>query len=611
MPDSEELRKKPSELREEHGCHRSSGSWRSRVAAVGRSLRIAWRIWRQYGFGMLWRKAYLKSFRLRIRALSPAAYLRRTGPSKRELARQRQAGVELADKIRFAVVAPPSAGAADVTLLRRALERQTFGGWTLLPPERIGTTPVAAPGGGCGFTHLIFPAAGTVPYPQALFALAEYFVRTPGAELVYADDAWYETAPDRPYFIHGKPDFSEIALCGGNYIGSSWCVSRKLAELSGIGDGTFASLFRAIECAGTVAHLPEVLFACRGRRAAGDPLVARRIDAAAEKAAIDGHLRRIGRPGHAEQSGRLPFFRIRRTPEGTPLVSILIPSRDHAEVLRRCVSSIVDRSTWRDLEIVILENGSREPDTERLYRELSASGRVRVVHCPDEETFNYSRINNFGAEQCRGEYLVFMNNDIEVVTPSWIEEMLVFAQRPEVGAVGAKLRFPDGTIQHGGVLVGFSGAADHLFLGADGKAPGYAGWLLFARDCSAVTFACCMVRREVWERSGGLDESFAVSFNDVDFCLKLAAAGYHVVWTPFAELYHHESLSRGYDVSAAQYRRARSEIALLRNRWAGVFDAGDPFYSVHLSLLATDCRLRHPPERRLLAAVSAADDLPR
>jgi len=620
MSDSEDLRRENPELREERGWYRSAGSWRSRVAAIGRSLRTAWRIYRQYGFAMFWHKVHLKSFRLRIHLLSPEKYLRCTAPSNRELARQRQIGIELAKKIHFAVIAPPFADATDLRLLRCALERQSFPGWTLLVPETAVPSTSALRDGssgsfhvpeGCHCTHLWFPAVGTIPYPQALFELAEYFSRHPETGLLYADDAWYESTPDKPYFIHGKPDFSEIALCGGNYIGSSWCVTRKIADAAGICDGSSASLFNAVDHAGNIAHLPQVLFAYRGRRADGDPLVARRIDASAERSAIDDHLRRLGRSGHAEQIIGMPFFRIRQIPEGNPLVSILIPNRDHSAVLRRCVDSILKRSTWRNLEIVILENGSREPETERLYGELVGSGRVRVVRCPVEETFNYSRINNFGVGQCRGEYIVFMNNDIEVITPEWIEEMLIFAQRPEVGAVGAKLYFPDDTIQHGGVLVGFSGAADHMFLGADRDSPGYAGWLRYARDCSAVTFACCMVRRTVWEHSGGLDEAFAVSFNDVDFCLKLVASGYHVVWTPFAELYHHESLSRGYDVSETQYRRVQREIALLRRKWTKVLVDGDPFYNANLSLIATDCRLRHPLEQRLLAVFFATDDMPR
>ena len=591
------------------------GLWRFCTHRAGLSWRTAWRIYRRFGVAMLWRKLCLKILHLRIAALSPADYLRHVMPSRRELARQRRDGKLLAEKIHFAVVWPSAGRAAELETFSRALRAQSFSGWTLLVPSgrEAGAAagpvlPYDGPNGlpraweACGCTHVLWAESGTTLFPHALFELAEYLDRHPGTGLVYTDDAWYETAPHKPYFIHGKPDFSEITLCSGNYIGLSWCASRRCLEAAKGYDNSFDALWRAIETAGGAAHLPRVLCARRGCRAAGDPVAARRTDRNAERSAIAEHLRRSGRPGQVEALGERPFFRVTEAHDDMPPVSILIPSKDQAAVLRRCVESILKKSSWRNFEIVIVENGSCEPATEAFYREIAAQERVRVVRYPRETVFNYSKVNNFGAAQCHGEYIVFMNNDMEVISPSWIEELLLFGRRPEVGAVGAKLYFPDDTVQHGGVLVGYYGAADHLFLGCGRRDTGYAGQLLYARECTAVTFACCLVRKSVFEQLGGLNEEFALSFNDVDFCLRLRASGRRVVWTPFAELYHHESLSRGYDVSEAQSRRLEREIGLLRRQWPEARNGEDPFYNANLSLLANDCRLRHPLEKRLLAA---------
>ena len=257
-------------------------------------------------------------------------------------------------------------------------------------------------------------------------------------------------------------------------------------------------------------------------------------------------------------------------------------------ILRTCVESIYRRSTYEDLEIIVIENNSREPATFRCYERLQKEHRNLRVITWQGTGFNYSALNNFGAREATGEYLLLLNNDTEVISPRWIEEMLMYAQQDRVGCVGAKLLYPDNTIQHAGIGFGFLTLAAHMHKNFPVGHPGYMGRLVYAQDVYAVTAACLMVRKSVYEQVNGLDESFAVAFNDVDFCVRVREAGYTNVFTPFAQLYHYESKSRGLDENPVKRKRFISEVERFQKRWAKQLAAGDPCMNPNFDLMKED-----------------------
>ena len=314
----------------------------------------------------------------------------------------------------------------------------------------------------------------------------------------------------------------------------------------------------------------------------------------AAKGAVASHLKALGFKNFEITSTKAfeTIFQIKYEILGNPKVSIIIPNKDHLEDLMRCLSSILERSTYDNYEIIVVENNSVSEEIFIYYKQIQENHAIRVIHY--EGDFNYSRINNFGVSQAKGEYVLLLNNDTSVITPDWIEEMLMYAQRKDVGAVGAKLYYEDRTIQHAGVVLGLGAhrTAGHSHYRVDHQNLGYMGRLCYAQNVSAVTGACLLVSKELFEKAGGLDESFAVSLNDVDFCIKLREMGYLNVFTPFAELYHYESVSRGLDDQGEKAKRYNEESARFRNKWKAVLEKGDPYYNPNFSLDRSDFSLK-------------------
>lgn len=279
------------------------------------------------------------------------------------------------------------------------------------------------------------------------------------------------------------------------------------------------------------------------------------------------------------------------------MISIVIPNKDHAADLKRCITSILEKSTYENYEIVIVENGSETKEIFEYYTSLKEYDNIRVVTYEKPEGqngFNYSAVNNFGVKQTKGDYILLLNNDTEVITVNWMEELLMYAQREDVGAAGAKLYYGNKTIQHAGVVLqlGAHRTAGHSHYGQSRENLGYMGRLCYAQNVSAVTGACLLVKKSLFEEVGGLDESFAISLNDVDFCLKLREKGLLNVFTPFAELYHYESVSRGLDDSGEKAERYNRESAHFREKWKTVLEKGDPYYNPNFSLDRSDFALK-------------------
>lgn len=426
-------------------------------------------------------------------------------------------------------------------------------------------------------------------HPSALFEVMNVLCKQ-DADLVYTDENTFHKTPADAYLPHFKPDFAPDTLRGNNYICHFTVFRKGLLEKAGGGfrsafDGSqdYDLVLRLTEQAETIVHIPKILYYWRAHRdSVAESVGAKPYVVDAAKRAIGEHLARVGLRGEVLETEIPSIYRIRYEIQGEPLVSILVPNKDHREDLKRCIDSIREKSTWKHWEIVVIENNSTEAETFRYYEELEKDERIRVVRY--EGSFNYSAVNNLGARESRGAYLLLLNNDTEVISPDWIQEMLMFAQREDVGAVGAKLYYPDGTIQHAGIGLGLLHLAGHFFRGFPAGRPGYMARLCYAQDLTAVTAACMMVPRKVYAAVGGLDESFSVVFNDVDLCLKIRESGKLVVWTPFAELTHYESKSRGSDEDTPEKLAFfKTETRRFQTKWNAALAKGDPYYNPNLT----------------------------
>ena len=415
------------------------------------------------------------------------------------------------------------------------------------------------------------------------------------ADYIYCDEVTFEgNSIDNMLTIHFKPDFSIDNLRANNYICHFSVFSEKLLEETGLfrsefdGSQDHDMILRLTSRAKKIVHVPKILYYWRSHpQSVAADINAKTYAIDAAKRAVLAHLKSCGLEGTVESTRAFPtIFRIKYKLKAKPMISIIIPNKDHRDDLKRCVDSILNKSTYENYEILIVENNSTEAETFAYYKMLENQPKVRVITYEAEGGFNYSKINNFAAKQAKGEYLLLLNNDTKVITREWMEELLMYAQRDDVGAVGAKLYYADNTIQHAGIVIGLGAhhAAGHTHHLLSKENLGYMGRLCYAQDVTAVTGACLLVRKSLYEQVGGLDESFTVALNDVDFCLRLRALGLLNIFTPFAELYHYESKSRGLDKDGASAERYNKEVAHFRERWKKELDAGDPYFNPNFSL---------------------------
>ena len=433
---------------------------------------------------------------------------------------------------------------------------------------------------------------------NALYEFASAIRRDDTIDMLYSDED--KVSMDGRHFFepHFKPDFDLDLLCSVNYICHLLAVRKDVAERAGSYQSAFDGaqdldfILRCSEQAKKIYHVPKILYhwRCHMDSTASNP-ESKLYAFEAGRRAIEEHYRRLGIPARVENASFYGMYRTIYEWKEEPLVSIIIPNKDHAEDLKLCLDSIFEKSDYRNFEVVIVENNSTEPETFACYKELEAGHEnVRVVYY--EGGFNYSKINNFGAAACRGDYFLLLNNDTEMIDGGCIREMLGYCMREDVGIVGAKLLYADDTIQHAGVILGFGGTAGHAFIGKSRYDTGYFGRILCAQDYSAVTAACMMTKREAFEAVGGMTEELAVAFNDVDYCLKVRKHGWLVVYDPYAEMHHYESKSRGYEDSPEKVERFNGEVEILLSRWRDQIEQGDPYYNPNLTLDNSDFSLR-------------------
>lgn len=436
---------------------------------------------------------------------------------------------------------------------------------------------------------------------HALYWVVHAISEHPDAHLIYSDEDKISADGVRydPYF---KCEYNRELMLAQNMISHLGVYRRSMLlslggfreSFDGAQDYDLALRFLQSISPQQVVHIPRVLYHWRAIRGSAAYATGEKHYAAdASRRAVQEHLRCVGVEAHVMSAPQAPTMnRVRYAlPERPPMASILIPTRDSADLLAKCVESIQSRSSWENYEIIVIDNGSVEEETFRLFDGMR-SNRVRVIR--DDSPFNFSALNNLAAREAQGEVICLLNNDIEVITSDWLEEMLGFAMQPGVGCVGARLWYPDGRLQHGGVVVGLGGVAGHAHKYCSRSDPGYFKRALLHQGFSAVTGACLMVRKEIFAQVGGLDEELAVAFNDIDFCLRVRERGYRNVWTPYAEFVHHESLSRGSEDSPEKKVRFENEVRFMQKRWGKLLMA-DTAYSANLTLDREDFSLAWPP----------------
>ncbi len=423
--------------------------------------------------------------------------------------------------------------------------------------------------------------------PFALFEVVRALQKTPEADFLYSDEDCLSRRGRRKH-PHFKPDWSPETLRGHNYVGHLTVFRRDLVHRAGRfrpgfeGGWNYDLILRAGEKAHRIVHVPKVLYHRRKRkpRPAGDTRA---------RKAVQSHLDRLGITAAVLPGPRLGTLQVRYPLPAEPLVSILIPNKDQPEMLARCVES-VSRSSYTRHEIVIVENHSMRTETFACYERLTRRPNVRVLTW--DQPFNYAAINNFAARSCGGDLLLFLNNDMEAINRDWLERLLEHALRPEVGVVGARLYYPDDTVQHAGVIVSNRYGPSHYQRFFARSSAGYADRLAVVQNLAAVTGACLMIRRPLFEAVGGFDECFPLTYNDIDLCLKARQRGHAVLWTPHAELYHYESATRGSTDTPEKQARDQYDMQIFRWKWGDFLGPEDAYYNPNLTVRGEDCSLR-------------------
>ena len=435
--------------------------------------------------------------------------------------------------------------------------------------------------------------------PNALYEIVLALEKNPEADVVYTDEDKVTTDLKEHFQPHLKPDFNLDLLRSNNYICHFFTVRREIVEQVGgfrkefDGAQDYDFIFRCTEEARKILHIPEILYHWRTHKeSTADNPASKMYAFEAGKRAIEAHLKRTGTDGEVSHTPDLGFYRVKYPVKGEPLISIIIPNKDEKESLEACLKSIWEKTTYKNYEIIVVENNSTSDEIFQYYKEISQKG-VRLLRWKKE--FNYSAINNFGAAHAKGEFLLFLNNDVTVITPDWLTELAGLCQRKEVGAAGVKLLYPDNTIQHAGCVIGIGGIAGHMFVDMPANRTGYLHKASLLQDMSAVTAACMIMKKQVFDQVGGFTEELAVAFNDVDLCLKINKAGRLVVYDPYVQLYHMESKTRGAEDSKEKVRRFQTEIEYMRCHWLDILKNGDPYYNKNLSLTKWNYSLKPLP----------------
>ena len=427
---------------------------------------------------------------------------------------------------------------------------------------------------------------------DALYEVVKAINEEKNVDFIYTDEDKIDENKERfePYF---KPDFSPETLECNNYITHFVVVKKALLKEVGMlnskfnGAQDFDFVLRATEKAENIVHIPKVLYHWRVHRGSTANVAdAKPYAFEAGIKVVEEHLKRMNKAGDVQNGQDIPgIYRINYKVIGNPKVSILIPNRDNVKLLKEAVSSILELTSYSNYEIVIIENGSTDKETFKYYDLIKDKTNVKILKF-DEDTdeFNYSKLINLGVKNVDGEFVLQLNNDIKIISKDWLDIMVGYSQQKEIGAVGGRLYYEDKTIQHAGIIVGLSGIAGNMLVNLPYGERAYFGRESATRNVAAVTGACLLCRRELYEEVGYMDEElFKVAFNDVDFCLKLMEKGYRNVYVPYVELYHYESKTRGYEYSKEKEERFNRESDNFKSKWKEILEKGDPYYNINFT----------------------------
>jgi GT2 family glycosyltransferase len=434
--------------------------------------------------------------------------------------------------------------------------------------------------------------------PDALYEMVSLLNQNQNLEFIYSDEDKIDQDGNRkdPFF---KPDWSPDYFFTQNYVCHFSIIRKRLVDSTGgfrsgyDGSQDYDLFLRCIEKIkpSLIAHIPKILYHWRiikGSAAEND--IAKPFAIISAKKALRDFLLRNNLDAEVLDGIFISSYRIRYFIDGNPKVSIIIPTKDQADVLKRCVQSILEKTSYGNYEVVIVDNQSKDPELFEYYKSLETNPKIKILHF--NELFNYSKINNYAVSHVDTPFILFLNNDTEIISEEWLSAMLEHAQREDVGAVGAKLMYPNNLIQHAGVIIGLGGVAGHSHKYFPRDDPGYCNRLRVIQNFSAVTAACLLMRKETFQKIGGFNENYAIAFNDVDLCMKVRREGYRIVYTPYAQLYHHESLSRGYEDTPEKKARFSREVLSIRQEWGRVIDKGDPYYNPNLTLEREDFSIK-------------------
>ncbi|MBN2544604.1 MAG: glycosyltransferase family 2 protein [Spirochaetes bacterium] len=431
----------------------------------------------------------------------------------------------------------------------------------------------------------------------ALFEIIKCLNVNPDIDFIYSDEDKIKGDGKRRFKPHFKPDFSQELLRCYNYMIHVSVIKKKFLNKIGYlndlykGSQDYDLILRVVENTDKIFHIPKILYHWRVHKdSTSKNINTKKYAFNNGKKALEDHLKRIGLIAEVLEGKLKGTYRIKYEVKKEQFISIIIPNKNHSEDLSRCIDSILYKSTYANYEIIIIENNSTEESIFNLYGTYRKNEKIRILEWNYD--FNYSAINNFAVKKSKADIILLLNNDTEVINPDWLERMLEFIQRDEVGAVGAKLYYPNGKIQHGGVIVGLGGVAAHSHANFSRNDAGYFGRANVIQNLSAVTGACLMIKKHVFFDVGMFDERFILAFNDIDLCLKLREKKYLIVWTPYAELYHFESKTRGLENNPAKIKRFQGEINLFKEKWNDFLKKKDPYYNVNLTLDSEDFTLK-------------------
>ena len=433
----------------------------------------------------------------------------------------------------------------------------------------------------------------------SLYEIVKCINENPDVEFIYTDEDKFEEIDGKRYDPYFKSDFAPDTLRANNFICHFSIFKKELMDsLGGFrseydGAQDYDILLRMSEKAKNIVHIPKILYHWRvhSLSTAKSGGTAKPYAYESGIRAVQDHINRLGLKGNVEHGKTLGTYKVNYEIEGEPKISILIPNKDYISTLKVCLKSIKRLTTYKNYEIIIIENNSEEEKTFDFYKQIDGKDKIKVVYYPEKE-FNYSKIINFGVKNSTGEYIIQLNNDTELLTPDWLQEMLMFAQREDVGAVGVELFYPDKTIQHAGIIIGIGGVAGHVFKNIPKGMHGYFSKDAMIQNLSAVTAACIMTKKSIYDEVGYMDEKFKVAFNDVDFCLKIREKGKLIVYNPYVQFIHYESKSRGFEDTPEKQARFKTEVDRFYEKWQSFLDEGDPYYNINLRLDNDQCAIR-------------------